>query len=280
MSQLQLNRISREIIDHAERAMLPDQGLPKVVDDYFVQQLKRDEMEHAEVDSRLYEGLRKMVQAEVVPLYARYRRETARVRERKQKRKLWQYVLGTVAFCEFLEAILTRGRSMAPQVLVPTAILECFIGFIIYVTAQYVDDLQLASARKRLERSLEGLELKAQTDADYDNRRQLMDADVLQAEAMEILTHYERPEDFWRDYYRVRAADPTVRAEVQALNVPAFEKFLKYHVDGQYSVAARQHRFNRLFMEAHEVFISRDRDAYVLQHLKYRTPQQTKKHET
>jgi len=274
MSQLQLNRISREIIDHAEKALLPDQGLPKVVDDYFVQQLKRDEMEHAEVDARLYEGLRKVVQAEVVPLYARYRRETARIRERKQGRKLWQYVLGTVAFCEVLEALLTRGRSMAPQVLVPTAILECFIGFIIYVTAQYVDDLQLANARKRLERSLDGLELKAVTDAEYDNRRQLMDADVLRAEAMEILTQYEEPEEFWRDYYRVRAADPTVPAEVQALKAPAFEKFLKYHVDGQHSAAARQHRFNRLFVEAHEVFISRDRDAYVLRHLKYRTPKE------
>ena len=30
---------------------------------------------------------------------------------------------------------------------------------------------------------------------------------------------------------------------------------------------ARQHRFNRLFLEAHEVFISRDRENYVLNHL-------------
>jgi hypothetical protein len=267
MSQLQLQRISKEIIDRAEKAMIPQQGLPKVVDDYFIQRLKQDEMEHAEVDAALYEGMRKAVQAEVLPLYEQYRRETARLRERKQKRKLWQYVLGTAACFELLEALVTRGRSIAPQVLMPTAILYSFIGFIVYTAAQYVDDLQLARARSRLEQSLEGLGGKVQTDADYDNRRQLLDAEVLRAEALEILTHYARPEDFWRDYHKVREADPTVPGELKALQVPAFEKFLKFHINGQHSTVARQHRFNRLFIEAHEVFISRDRERYVLNHL-------------
>jgi hypothetical protein len=272
MSQLQLNKISKEIIEHAEEAMIPERGLPKVVDDYFIQRLKQDEMEHAEVDSGLYEGLRNMVKAEVVPLFEQYRLETARVRERKQKRKLWQYVLGTVAVVEVIEAILTRGRSMLPQVLIPTAILNSFIGFIIYTAAQYVDDVHLNRARKRLERSIENLDRKVQTDVDYDHRRQLLDAEVLPAEALEILTHYDRPEDFWRDYRRVRETDPTVPAELRALNLPAFEPFLKFHVGGQFSAVARQQRFDRLFIEAHEVFVSRDRENYVLNHLKNMTP--------
>jgi hypothetical protein len=267
MSQLQLKRISKEIIDHAEQAMVPDSRLPKVVDDYFIQHLKEDELQHAEVDARLYEGLRKTFQSEVLPLYEQYRLEAARIRERKQKRKVWQYVFGALGACEILEALLTRGRSIAPQVLIPSAILYGFIGFIVYTAAQYLDDRQLARARNRLEQSLEGLDRMVQTDADYDNRRQLIDADVLRAEALELLTHYERPEDFWRDYQKVRQADPTVPGELKTLNVPAFEKFLKYHVDGQHSPVARQHRFNRLFIEAHEVFISRDREKYVLNHL-------------
>jgi hypothetical protein len=163
---------------------------------------------------------------------------------------------------------LTRGRSIAPQVLIPTSILYALIGFIVYTATQYFDDLHLARARRSLERSLEGLETRVQIDADYDNRRQLLDADVLRAEALEILTHYERPEDFWRDYQRVREADPTVPAELRRLNLPAFEKFLKFHVDGQQSPVARQHRFNKLFLDAHEIFISRDREKYVLDHLK------------
>jgi len=115
------------------------------------------------------------------------------------------------------------------------------------------------------------LERKVQTDADYDNRRNLLDTDVLRAEALEILTHYERPEDFWRDYRKVRQADPTVPAELKALNAQAFDKFLRFHVDGQHSEVARQHRFNRLFIEAHEVFISRDREHYVPNHLRAKT---------
>jgi hypothetical protein len=171
-----------------------------------------------------------------------------------------------------LGALLTRGRSFAPQVLIPTAILESFLGFIIYAAAQYFDDLQLRHARRRLEKAISGLQAKVQTDVDYDQRRQLLDTDILRAEALEILTHYDHPEDFWRDYLKVRHADPTLPAELRALNVPTFEKFLKFHVTGQHSAIARQHRFNRLFVEAHEAFISRDRDHYATNHLKSRQP--------
>ena len=268
MSQLQVKRVLRDVIDHAEEAVVPESGLGKVIDDFLVQRLKQDELEHAEVDPRLYEGLRQLTRAEVLPLYEQYRAATARVRERKQNRKIWHYVVGTVAALEVLQAILTRGRSIAPPVLIPTAILHSFIGFILYTAAQYIDDLQINRARKRLERSLEHIDVKIQTDVDYDNRRQLLDADVLRAEALEMLVHYKHADEFWREYRRVREADPTVPAAVKALNAPAFERFLKYHVDGTYSESARQHRFNRLFLEAHEVFISRDREKYVLTHLR------------
>jgi len=269
MSQLQLNKISRDIIDHAEQRLVSEQSLPKVVDDYFIQRLKQDEMQHADIDSRFYEGLRRVVKAEVLPLYEQYRRNTARIREQRQTRKVWHYVFGTVGMFEILEAILTRGRSILPQVLVPTAILYSFIGFIIYVAAQYIDDLRLVRARKQLEKSIAGLEAKVQTDVDYDNRRQLVDKDILHAEALEILTHYEQAETFWRDYLKVREADPTVPAELNALKMPAFERFLKFHVNGQCSSVARQQRFDRLFIEAHEVMLSRDREKYVLEHLRH-----------
>ena len=86
MSQLQLKKISKDIIEHAEEAMVAEHGLPKVVDDYFIQQLKRDEMEHAEVDAKLYEGMRRVVKEEVLPLYEPFRVDTARARERRQNR--------------------------------------------------------------------------------------------------------------------------------------------------------------------------------------------------
>lgn len=267
MSQMQLNRVSKEIIDQVEKTLISEQDLPRAVDDYFIQLVKREEMEHAAVDPRLYDGLRQTVRAEVLPLYEQYRRETARIRQRKQGRKLWQYVLGTVASLEILQLFVTKGKSMAPQVFIPTAILHSFLGFIIFAGAQYIEDLQLARARRRLEESLEQLESKAVLDAEYDQRRELQDNEVLRAEALELLTHYERSEDFWRDYLKVRQSDPTLPAEVRALGIPAFEKFLKFHAEGQFSGVAREHRFNQLFLAAHELFISRDRAHYVLDHL-------------
>jgi len=272
MSQLQLNQVSKEIIDHAEQALVPERGLPKVVDDYFVQRLKQDEIQHADVDARLYEGLRNTVKVEVLPLYEQFRQETARVRERKQRRKLWQYMLGTVVVVEVIEAIFTRGRSFAPQVLIPSAILTSFMGAIIYTAAQYLDDLQVNRARKRLERSIDTLERRVETDVSYDQRRELLDDDVLRAETMEILTHYTDQAEFWRDFQKVREMDPTVPSEIRALKLPAFEKFLKFHVEGERSAVSRQHRFNRLFVEAHEIFISRDREHYVLDHLRPKPP--------
>src|SRR5207249_2964999 len=111
-----------------------------------------------------------------------------------------RYVLASVGVFELLEAVLTRGRSLVPTVLIPTAILYSFLGFIIYTAAQYLEDVQIGRARKRLEKSIEKLESRVQTDVDYDHRRQLLDSDVMRAEALEILTHYQNPELFWRDY--------------------------------------------------------------------------------
>src|SRR5262245_53423020 len=99
MNHLELGRVSKEIIQHAEDSSTPGQTLPKVVDDYFVNRLKQDELEHASVDPRLYEGLRKLVKAQVLPLYEQYRLETSRIKHQKQKRKVWKFVLGTVIVC-------------------------------------------------------------------------------------------------------------------------------------------------------------------------------------
>ncbi len=268
MSELQLKKLSRELIDQAERSVIPKERLGQWVDEFFVERLKRAEMEHAEVDPKLYEGLRSIARSDVVPRYQKYRAETERIEERRSRRKLWQYVLGTAVLMEVVEGLLTRGRSILPQVMIPTAIFYSFVGFIIYSAAQYFDDLLLARARKRFENALEGLDNKVQTDVEYDNRRQLLQADVMHAEALEILTHYEEPAAFWADYSKVREADPTSPSAVRALGVVPFEKFLRYHVTGAYSEAARQQRFNRLFLEAQEVFVSRDREGYVVQHLK------------
>ena len=188
-----------------------------MVDDLFVQRLKEEEMHHAEVDATSYELLRQVFRKELLPLYEQYRNDTGRIRERRLHRKVWQYILGSVAVCELIEAFATKGRSIAPGVLIPSAIFYSFIGFIIYAAAQYIDELHIRRARRNLDKAIDLLEAKAQTDATYDARRQLMDEDVLRSEALEILTHYAEPEAFWRDYRRVREADPTGPGELKQL---------------------------------------------------------------
>jgi hypothetical protein len=274
MSEMQLKKMAKDLLDQADQDVIPKQRLGDWLDNYFVGELKRAEMEHAEVDPTLFEGLRRVAQSDLAPLYEEYREQRERILTRRQNRRLWQYVLGTLGILELLEAGLTRGRSLLPQLLIPTAIFYSFIGFLLYGASQYLDDLQLRRARHRFQAALERLDRRVQTDSEYDNRRQLMQADVLAAETVEILVHYTRPEDFWRDYLKVRQADPSTESAVDALQVPGFAKFLKFHAKGAYSAMARQHRFNRLFLEAQEIFVSRDRDHYVPQHLKNFTPPQ------
>lgn len=267
MSQLLLQTVSREILDRAEGSFVPAPQLGRLVDDYFVERLKQEELAHSDENARLYDGMRGLLKTELLPHYAEYLATAERIRERKGRRRLWGYVLGTVAVVELIQAVATRGRSLAPPVFLMSGILNAFLGLLLYAGAQYVDERQIARARRRLERSILDLGRKLQTDLDYDRRRDLLDGDVLQAEAIEVLARYPEPEAFWRDYRRARTADPTTTPDVQRLQLAAFEPFLKPHVDGRLSSVARQDRFNRLFLAAHETFVGRDRAHYALRHL-------------
>ncbi len=266
--QIQLKEVAREILDRADRSLVSTEHLPQVVDDFFVERLKQDEMKYALIDAKPYDQLRTLVKDRVLPLYQEYRSLVDRMRQRQEGRKPGYYVLGTIALLQVLEALLTKGRSFAPQVLIPTAIVQGFIGFFLYAATQYLEERKITRARKQLEKSIEGLDHSLLTDIEYDNRRALLETEVLRAEAAEILISYPEADSFWRDYLKVRETDPVSPADLTRLNLPAFDKFLSGHAQNRYPPAARQHRFNRLFLEAHDIFISRDRERYVTNHLK------------
>ncbi len=270
MSQLLLQNVSREILDRAEESVVPAPQLGRLVDDYFVERLKREELDHTDENARLYDGMRQLLKTELSPLYAEYLATIWRIRESQGRQRVWHYVLGTVVTLEVLGAVVTRGRSLAPQVLLVSGVVNALLGLLIFAATQYVYDRQLNRARRRLEQAILHLGHKLQTDLAYDQRRGLLDGDVLRAEALELLARYPQPEDFWRDYRRARAADPTTPAALRELNLPAFESFLKPHTEGALSSVARQDRFNRLFLAAHETFLARDREGYVLRHLEPR----------
>jgi hypothetical protein len=272
MSQALLQNVSREILDRAEEAAVPPPQLGRLVDDFFVERLKQEELNHSAENARLYEGMSGVLKTELLPLYTEYLATVERIRERKSRRRPWQFVLGTVVTLEILGAFITRGRSLAPQALVMSGIFNGLLGLLIYTATQYVDDRQIAAARRRLEKAILNLGRKLQTDIEYDERRGILEGDLLHAEAVEVLSAYATADDFWRDYRRAREADPTTPAALQRLQLPAFDRFLKNHAEGQMSSVARQDRFNRLFLAAHELFVTRDREGYALRHLSPHTP--------
>ena len=272
MNGLRLKEVCKDIFDQAENSLVPAGGLPKLVDDYFLERVKRDELAYASIEPAEYEAVREEVRREVLPLYAEYYRIRDSVLARKERRRPAFYIFGAIGGLQVLEFLFTKGRSLAPQILIPTLLAQAFLGFVLYALMQYKDDFILRRARGRLEHSLAGLDQRVATDITYEARRRLLEGDVLKTEAVALAARYERAEDFWRDYRRVRAADPATPAALAQLDLPAFAEFLKYHVDGSCSAVARQSRFNNLFLQAHEIFIGRDRAGYVPQHLGQNRP--------
>jgi hypothetical protein len=268
MSRPSLEQVCEEFFERTENALTPASGLPRAVDEYFVERIKQDEITYASIEPGYYEGLRELVKSKVLPVYEEYLMIRAGILGRKHGRKLWAYVLGTVVALGVLEAVLSRARSLVPTLMVFTTFINALLGFAIYSLAQYKDEVLLRRARQQLQHSLAGLDKQLTTDITYDTHRRLMDDEVLKAEAMEIIAEYTNPAEFWRDYLKARQADPVSPQDMRRLQLPAFEKFLKYHADGSCSEVAREHRFNRLFVEAHELFIGKDRARYVMQHLR------------
>jgi hypothetical protein len=272
MSQFLLQNVSREILDRAEESVVPAPQLGRLVDDYFVERLKREEMAHSDDNTRLYEGLRHLLKTDLLPFYGDYVATIERIRERQGRRRLWTFVLGTVAVIEVTAAVVTRGRSLLPQEMVLWGIVGSILGFLVYAAAQHFDDRQIVRARRRLEKSIQHLGQKLQTDLAYDQRRELFEGDVLRAEALEALAKYESPAAFWRDFRSAREADPTTTADLERLGLPGFAGFLQRHVDGHLTSVARLDRFNRLFLIAHETFVGRDRERYALDQARASAP--------
>jgi hypothetical protein len=220
-------------------------------------------MRYADINPGLYEEMRVLVKREVTPLLESYLVKREKITERRQKRNLLYYVVGTIVFIELLEAVLSKGKSLAPPALIISLLVSGFIGLTVYLIVRYMDDLYLAWIRNRLATCFRGLDRRLVTDNEFDLRKRLMENDVLKGEAVEIIAQYSEPSDFWADYMKARQADPFTHEELRKLNLPAFEKFLKYHASGDVSIFSMQFRFNRLFIEANEIFISKDRQHYV-----------------
>ena len=238
------------------------------IDAYFATLVKQDEMTTLWTEPAYYEHLRTVIQKDVLPLYDHYCAIRAKVLERTEQRSWPKYCLWAIAVGLFLELFFTEGRVLRPPMLLPAVAADGLLGYALYYLLNFREASALKHARKNLLNSVRELDTQHEVAKRYEIFRTYTGGDLLTAELGLLLASYASPEEFWSDYYAVRKADPTTRADLEQLGKKRFNGFLELHVEGAYSPEARQQRFNALFLLAHKTFILNDREHYVLNHLK------------
>ena len=238
------------------------------IDAYFATLVKQDEMATLWTEPAYYEHLRTVIQKEVLPLYDQYCAIRAKILAQTEQRSWPNYCLWAVGICLALELLFTEGRVLRPQMLLPAVLMDGLLGYGLYYLLNFRSASAVKRARRNLLNSIRELDTQHEVAKRYEIFRSYTGGDLLTAELQQLLASYESPREFWRDYYKVRKADPTTAAESDRLGIKRFNGFLELHVNGAYSPEARQQRFNALFLLAHKAFILNDRQNYVLSCLK------------
>ena len=238
------------------------------IDAYFATMVKQDEMTTLWTEPAYYEHLRTVVQKDVLPLYDRYCAIRSKLLDALEKRSWSKYCAWAIGIGLGLELLLTEGRALRPQILLPSLVADGLAGYAIYYLLNFREQSALKRARANLINSIRELDNQHEVAKRYEIFRSYTGGDLLTAELQLLLASYASPREFWNDYHAVRKADPTTPAALEKLNIKRFNNFLELHVNGAYSPEARQQRFNALFLLANKAFILNDREHYVLDFLK------------
>lgn len=242
------------------------------INSYFATLVKQDEMTMLWTDPSYYEHLRMVVLKEVLPLYDRYCTIRDRAMERLKQRSWPKYCLWTIGLCLGLELLFTEGRALKPPMLIPSVVVDGFLGYALYYAVNFREISALKRANQSLLNSIRAIQDTHEVAQRYEVFRSFSGGDVLAAELQLLLAGYSSPGEFWKDYHAVRKADPTTPESLEKLGCKRFEPFLQSHVRGNCSPEARQQRFNALFLLANKTFILNDPENYVLSHLHANNP--------
>lgn len=265
ITQRTLLDVCMDLFAKLEKSMVSDRQ--EFIDAYFATLVKQDEMTTLWTDPAYYEQLRKVIKKEVLPWYDRYCAIRAKMQQETEKRTWPKYCLWAIGLGLGLELFFTEGRVLRPQMLLPAVLVDGLLGYGLYYLLNFRAASTLKRARRNLLDSIRELENQHQIANRYEIFRKYTGGDLLAAELQQLLAGYESPQEFWRDYYKVRKADPTTAAELERLGITRFNGFLQLHLDGAYSPEARQQRFNALFLLAHKAFMLNDRQNYALNFL-------------
>jgi len=218
-------------------------------------------------DPTFYRHLKGAIVNEFLPIYDRYRALREKTEQKLEKGTWSRYCLWTIGICLAIEVLMTEGRVLRPQLLIPAALMDGLLGCAIWYVANFRALSELRHIKRSLLSSVQELVLKQRVSEQYEVFRTYTGGELLKAELQQLLGSYDTPSEFWRDYFKVRKADPTSEAELKALGVERFRNFLQLHLEGTYSEEGRQQRFDALFLLAHKSFILADRKHYILDNL-------------
>jgi hypothetical protein len=270
LAQRTLLNVCMDLFSKLEASLVTNRQ--EFIDAYFATLVKQDEMTTLWTEPAYYEHLRTVIQKEVLPIYDHYCAIRAKVLERTEQRSWPKYCLWAVGVCLSFELFFTEGRVLRPPMLLPAVLVDGLLGYGLYYLLNYREASALKHARKNLLTSIRELDTQHEVAKRYEIFRTYTGGELLTAELHLLLASYPSPQEFWRDYYAVRKADPTTPADLEKLRIPRFKGFLELHANGAYSPEARQQRFNALFLLAHKAFILNDREHYVLSLLKPERP--------
>ena len=257
--------IYQDLLQKLEESVVTNR--PQFIDDYVATMVKRDEKTTLWTDPAFYRQLKLAIVNELLPIYDKYNGLREKVQQKLEKGTWSRYCLWTIGICLAIELVITEGRVLRPQMLIPAALVDGLLGYAIWFVANFRALSELRHINRRLVNSVRELVRKQQVSEQYEVFRTYTGGDLLKAELDQLLANYETPAAFWRDYYLVRKADPTTELERDALGISRFTNFLELHVGGTYSEEARRQRFDALFLLAHKAFILADRKQYILENL-------------
>jgi hypothetical protein len=265
MSHGNLEAIYEDLLDRLDEGMFTDRR--KFIDDYLAAMVKHDEMTTLWTDPAFYTQLKRAIVEEFLPLHDKYSALKEK-EEKKLERGSWpKYCLWVIGICLGIELVISEGRVLRPQLLLPAVILDGLLGFGLWYLMNFRTLANLRRIHRGLRNSVHDLAARQRVSERYEVFRTYSGGDLLKAELQQLLASYAAPAEFWRDYYLVRRADPTTPQALNELGIDRFNGFLELHTNGTYSEEARQQRFDALFLVAHKSFMLADSKNYVLDNL-------------
>jgi len=271
LAQHNVAGIYEDLLAKLEQSVVTDRT--RFIDDYISTMAKRDEMTSLWTDPTFYRHLKGAIVDEFLPIYDRYRALREKTEQKLEKGTWSRYCLWTIGICLAIEVLMTEGMVLRPQLLIPAALMDGLLGCAIWYVANFRALSELRRIKRSLLSSVQELVLKQRVSEQYEVFRTYTGGELLKAELQQLLGSYDTPSEFWRDYFKVRKADPTTEAELKSMGVERFRNFLQLHLEGTYSEEGRQQRFDALFLLAHKSFILADRKHYILDNLAQQSQQ-------